>query len=150
MYRRSLLALIDMLLGQGVPVDGIGLQGHLPTDAPFDPDAFGRFLEEIAKRGLFIEITELDVNDNALPDDIDLRDRHVAEIYARFLDVVLANNAVRSITFWQLCDRASFYYSNAVYIEPSASRRPRPLLFDLRLRPKPAFTAVIEALKRAR
>ena len=148
-YRKGLLSLLDRLLDQGVPIDGVGLQGHLQPDIPFEPEAFTEFLDEIARRGLFIEITELDVNDKSFPHDIPARDARVAETYARFLGAVFANRAVRSISFWQLGDRASYYYFNAIYSEPSASRRPRPLLFDLRLLPKPALDAVIEALQRA-
>jgi endo-1,4-beta-xylanase len=149
LYRKGLLSLLDHLLDQGVPLDGVGLQGHIQSDVPFDPEAYAAFLDEIAHRGLFIEITELDVNDKSFPDDILARDLKVAEAYKRFLNVALANKAVRSISFWQLGDRASFYYFNAVYSQPSASRRPRPLLFDLSMRPKPAFNAVIEALQQA-
>lgn len=148
-YRKALLTLLDHLLDQGVPIDGVGLQGHIQSGVPFRPDAFGVFLEEIARRGLFIEITELDVNDDKFPDDVTARDLKVAEAYRRLLDVVLANEAVKSISFWQLGDRNSYYYYRASYSDPSAARRPRPLLFDHRSRPKPAFNAVIEALQRA-
>jgi len=89
------------------------------------------------------------VNDKGFPDDIAARDARVAEAYRRFLGIVLANKSVRSISFRQLADRASHYFANAAYTEPGGSRRPRPLLFDLRYRPKPALEAVLEALKRA-
>ena len=148
-YRKALLTLLDHLLDQGVPIDGVGLQGHIQSGVPFRPDAFGAFLNEIARRGLFIEMTELDVNDDKFPDDVAARDLKVAEAYTRMLNVVLANEAVKSISFWQLADRNSHYYYTASYSKPSASRRPRPLLLDHRSRPKPAFNAVAEALRRA-
>lgn len=149
LYRRGLLALLDLLLDQGAPLDGVGLQGHIQSGVPFNDAAYAEFLNEISKRGLFIELTELDVNDKGFPDDIAARDARVADAYRRFLGIVLANKSVRSISFWQLADRASHYFADASYTEPGVSRRPRPLLFDLRYRPKPAFEAVLEVLKQA-
>lgn len=146
-FRRNLLTLIARLQDEGVPLDGIGLQGHLPPRAPFDPDGFLEFLAEIERRGLFIEITELDVDDSAFPDSVEERDRLVADAYRRFLSRVLENRAVRSVTFWQLGDRASWYFSRSVYSAPASPRRPRPLLYDLRMEPKPAFDAVAAALE---
>lgn len=146
-YRRNLLFLIDRLQDEGVPIDGVGLQGHLQSGVPFDLDAFAGFLAEIERRKLFIEVTELDINDSRFADDEGERDRAVADLYRRYLDRVLANAAVRSLTFWQLGDRESWYYPASVYKEPASLRRPRPLLFDLRMRPKPALYAVIAALQ---
>ncbi|MBT3069817.1 endo-1,4-beta-xylanase [Rhodomicrobium sp. Az07] len=147
-YRKRLLYVIDRLQDAGVPLDGIGLQGHLQPDKPFDPDGFGAFLDEIARRKLFIEITELDVNDASFPDDIAQRDQAVAATYRRFLRTALANPAVRSLGFWQLGDAASWYVAESVEADPSSRRRPRPLLYDVDMRPKTAFDAVADELRR--
>jgi endo-1,4-beta-xylanase len=147
-YRRRLLHVIGRLQDAGVPLDGIGLQGHLRPDKPFDPDGFGAFLDEIARRKLFIEITELDVNDACFPDDIASRDQAVAATYRRFLRTALANPAVRSLSFWQLGDGASWYFAQSVDESPSGQRRPRPLLYDADMRPKLAFDAVADELRR--
>jgi len=147
-YRRRLLYVIDRLQDAGVPLDGIGLQGHLQPDKPFDLDGFGAFLDEIARRKLFIEITELDVNDASFPDDVAARDRAVAETYRRFLRTALANPAVKSLSFWQLGDGASWYFAQSVDDNPSSQRRPRPLLYDGNMRPKAAFDAVADELRR--
>ena len=146
-YRRNLLFLIDRLQEAGVPIDGVGLQGHLQSAVRFDLDAYGQFLTEISNRKLFIELTEIDVNDEDFSDDENSRDKQVADFYRRYLDCVLANRAVKSVTFWQLGDKASWYFERSVREEPKSKRRPRPLLFDLRMRPKPALFAVIDALR---
>ncbi len=146
-FRRNLLLLIDQLQDQGVPLDGVGLQGHLRSDVSFNPDTFAAFLDQIEKRKLFIEITELDVNDISYPDDIEARDRAVAGLYRDYLTIALANRAVKSLTFWQLGDKESWYFANSIHQNPGALRRPRPLLFDLRMRPKPALFTVLDALR---
>jgi endo-1,4-beta-xylanase len=146
-YRRNLLFLIDRLQDAGVPIDGIGLQGHLQSAVHFDLEAYGQFLAEIQSRKLFIEITEVDINDERFPEDENGRDKAVADFYRQYLDCVLANRAVKGVTFWQLGDRASWYFERSVGEDPKSKRRPRPLLFDLRMRPKPAFFAVVAALR---
>jgi endo-1,4-beta-xylanase len=146
-YRRNLLFLIDRLQDAGVPIDGIGLQGHLQSAVHFDLEAYGEFLAEISSRKLFIEVTEADVNDDAFPADENSRDLAVADLYRRYLDCVFANQAVKSLTFWQLGDRASWYFEGSAREDPKSKRRPRPLLFDLRMRPKPALFAVMDALR---
>jgi endo-1,4-beta-xylanase len=147
-FRRNLLLILDRLLDQGIPIDGVGLQGHLQSSVRFDIDAYVEFLGEIERRKLFLEITELDINDDAYPDDEARRDAEVAAAYRRYLTGVLTLRNLRSLTFWQLGDRSSWYFSNSVHQSPSSRRRPRPLLFDLRMRPKPALVAVLESLDR--
>jgi endo-1,4-beta-xylanase len=146
-YRKRLLVLIDSLLDAGVPLDGIGLQGHIEPDVKFIPESYAEFLQAIADRGLEIQITELDVNDESFPDDIEQRDIMVAEVYSRFLQAALANRNVKLVATWQMFDRASFYHRDWLEKFPSAERRPRPLLFDLQLNKKPSYFAVAEAFK---
>ncbi len=51
------IAHIRELLAAGVPIEGIGVQGHLHGDS-FDPAALQHSLDELAKLGLPIRVTE--------------------------------------------------------------------------------------------
>lgn len=144
MHRKRLLRLIDDLQGRGVPLDGIGLQGHLAPPAPFQPEAFLAFCEQIAGRGLEIQITELDVLDTSFPDDIAARDALVARQYSRFLRSALQCRAVTVVATWHLADHFSYPYRQSVKERAVAARRPRPLLFDDRQQRKPAWYAVAQ------
>jgi len=147
-FRPLLLGLVDRLLDQGVRLDAIGLQSHLQARVPFDAERFGAFLAEIAKRGLDIYCTEIDVNDEGLPDSIAGRDAAVAARLSEFLKVVLAEPRVRMLTFWQMGDRFSWYRSPYYLKGASAERRrvpARPCLYDDALNPKPAWHALADA-----
>lgn len=148
-YRQRLLVLIDSLLDAGVPLDGIGLEGHIQPDVKFIPERFAEFLQAIADRGLEIQITELDVNDQSFPDDVQQRDAMVAEVYSRFLGTALANRNVKLVVTWQMTDRTAYYYNESLGNFPEAERRPRPLLFDLEFNKKPSYYAVAETFMNA-
>ncbi|MFM8258445.1 MAG: endo-1,4-beta-xylanase [Vulcanococcus sp.] len=146
--RRSLLTLIDELQRQGAPLDAIGLQAHLLAPAQGTPEfrSLPAFLTELRRRGLQLEITELDVSDRALPADPALRDSLVAATYDAFLKAVLTEPAVRRITSWGLSDRDT-WLNQAL---PRADGLPqRPLPYDAALHAKPARSSIAARLQPA-
>ena len=148
--RRGLLALLDQLLVAKAPVQAVGIQSHLSLGMAFDPAGFARFLDEIAVRGLRVMLSELDVLDASAPAGTDMRDQLVADLYARYLAVALAQPAVVAAVTWGLSDR----YTWLVPASNPQFRRPdglpcRPLPFDAEFRPKPAYAALRRALEQA-
>ena len=150
--RRVLLDMLDGFKKRGTPIDAVGLQSHLSIAdmTHFDDAGFSRFLDELAARGLEVMLTELDCIDKGAPSDVAARDAAVAAAYKHYLDVALANRAVTVVINWGLSDRSSWVISGG---DPLAKRedglRPRPLLLDTDLRPKPAYFAIAEALRHA-
>lgn len=145
--RHALLALIDALQQQGAPLDAIGLQAHLLAPAEGKPEfrSLPGFLAELRRRGLQLEITELDVSDRALPADQAVRDTRVAATYDAFLNAVLAEPGVRRITSWGLSDRDT-WLNKAL---PRADGLPqRPLPYDTALQAKPARSSIAARLQR--
>ena len=138
--RPRLLGLVDSLLDQGLPLHAVGLQGHIVPEWGSSDEIFQSFLAEVAKRGVDIYITELDMSDKTFPADLKARDAAMAARYASFLTHVLAVPEVRIIETWQLADKYSWYRD----LKPDA----RPLLFDAALKPKPARDALAQALQR--
>lgn len=146
--RRAYLKAIDHLLDREVPLQAVGIQGHLLADGfgrRFDEKSYRAFLQELADRGLPVLITELDVLDEGLPKDTRRRDRMVADVYRRYLDVTLDDTNVKAVVAFGLTDRHSWLDEEPR--EDGAHRR--PLLFDRRLRPKPAYDAVSRAFRHA-
>ena len=147
--RKHMLALLDGLLKRGVPVQALGLQGHLSAfGAKVDQIKLRSFLGEIEARGLAILITELDVDDESGPRDIALRDQAVADEARRFLDVVLDSRKLKTVLTWSLSDR---------YLDPPDSWRlklsgwrDRRVPYDADLRPKPLRAALAQAFQAAR
>jgi endo-1,4-beta-xylanase len=148
--RRATLQVIDWLLGKDVPVHALGIQAHLLADRfaeRFNARAYLRFLDEVADRGLKVLITELDVLDDGLPADITVRDRGVADVYRRYLDVTLDHKAVKALITFGLSDRYTWLQEDLPR-EDGAPRRPLPFT-DEGLRPKPAYRALSHSLKNA-
>ena len=147
--RAGFLQVIDMLLGQGVPVHAAGIQAHLTYRnfaREFDPNAYRAFLAALAARGLTIMITEMDVLDDGLKKDIPSRDAGVADVYARYLAVALDEPAVKVFLTFGLSDRYTWLQEDM----PRGDRAPRrPLPFDANLQPKPAYNAIVQAFANA-
>ena len=148
--RAALLDRLDGLRTAGAPIDGVGLQSHLTLDRPFDEEGFAVFLRRISERGLRIVATELDVLDIGAPSAIKPRDQAVADMYRRYLEVLLASPAVCGVVTWGLSDR----YTWLTRATSQGFARPdglptRPLPFDGDLRPKPACRAMLDAFRAA-
>ena len=146
--QEAILSVIDTLQKQNVPLDAIGIQAHLLAAYwdSFNPRQYRKFLKRISDRGLKILITEMDVLDDGLPAAIGPRDRGVAEIYADYLDVTLANPAVKSLITFGLTDRYTWLQEDYPR-EDGAARRPLP--YDEDLNGKPALRALRRELRSA-
>jgi endo-1,4-beta-xylanase len=151
--RTALINLIGRMQRSGTPVDAVGIQAHLACAGgpPFSPVRLRRFLAELAGLGMTIQITELDVTDENAPADTAVRDRLVADTYARFLDAALDEPAVKMVMTWGLSDRHSWIVRKETHesnwrTDGSPSR---PLPFDAELKPKPAFEAIAQAFAHA-
>jgi endo-1,4-beta-xylanase len=143
--RQGLLTLVDRLQQQGVPLHGIGFQGHLDTRKAPDDERFAAFAQQFADRGLDVYITELDVNDAALPDDIAVRDALVARRYADFLSAALKITRLKAVITWQLSDRYTWLRDPEVQRKLGTNRPPRSLPFDRDMQRKSAWLAMARA-----
>ena len=138
------LKLIESWRKRGVPIDGFGLEAHLRPEIPFDALPYRVFLKDLASLGLIIHVTELDVQDRALPADRTLRDRIVADTAGRFLDVVLDEPAVRAVLCWGLA-----HGTGSLDLDPATRRadglmsRGAPL--DRAMRPTAMYHAIARA-----
>jgi endo-1,4-beta-xylanase len=147
--RAATLAYLDQLIGEGVPVDALGVQAHLQAETfldTFDPEGYRSFLSDVADRDLRILVTEMDVLDGGLPAEPGPRDAAVADVYATYLDVVLDEPAVVALTTFGLSDRYTWLQED--YPRSDGAPR-RPLPYDEQLRPKPAFDALRSGLRAA-
>ena len=150
--RKALLGVVDRFKKNNVPIDCVGLHAHLLTEynPQFNDKLLENFLQEISSRGVKIVIAELDVGDKGSPADVKVRDAEVAALYKRFLDIALANPAVHQVITWGLTDRDSWVVRGDMKVfKRNDDATPRPLPFDRRYRPKPAFYAIADAFKAA-
>jgi endo-1,4-beta-xylanase len=151
--RRAFLRLVRSLKKEQAPLDGVGLQTHLDlSKGKLAQGAVRSFLRELADCGVDITITELDVKEYDHGAPLDERDRRVADETRRFLDIALAEPAVRGVVTWGLSDRHSWLTEN-----PSQAQRApdgslllnRGLPYDDQYREKPMYWAVSKSLQRS-
>ncbi len=146
--RKAVLALLEKLKSQGAPIYGLGIQGHLRVDRPFDPSVFATFLRQVANLGLKILITELDVDDRKLTQTQSERDRLVANMATSFITVALAERAVEGLLTWGLSDRYSWLNSSANPTRTDGTMN-RCLPYDENFERKPFWFALSNGFKYA-
>lgn len=155
--RAGLLALVRTLVAQRVPLHRVGIQAHLNlAHGPLALAELREFIGAVARLGLEVSITELDVRERDLILPVEARDRLVAEHVAAFLDCVLAEPVVRSLSCWGLSDRFSWL----IVTDEDRARFPgawaggstpglnRGLPYDAAGQAKPMRAAIIDALAR--
>jgi len=137
--RQALLKLVKDLLGRGVPLHGIGLQGHLLDKYEIDTSGTHDFVSEIRSLGLSVHITELDVVDDSLPGAIPARDAVVAARAYDFLDAVFAAARPSMVGTWGITDRHTWV---PMYHKRADGLINRPLPLDDHYRPTPLWSVI--------
>lgn len=145
--RAAVLNLVRGMKQRGVPLDAVGIQSHIHagTGEVYGP-GLQRFMADLHSLGLKILLTEMDVNDRALPADIPTRDRAVAEVYRNYLDLTLANPNVIALLTWGLTDRYTWLNGEGARKDKLPERA---LPFDADLHPVPAYIAEVQAIQNA-
>jgi len=144
---------------RGVPIDGVGLQLHLPGP-DLDNSALAANIARLTALGLQVHITELDVPLPASPSidstdrlahndprNSDPRDKDLlrqAQVYRSVVHACLQNPGCTAIQTWGFTDKYSWIGSH------SHGTRGRALWFDQTYQPKPAYDAVLQELTASR
>lgn len=142
--RARTVELLRGLIADGVPVHGVGMQGHWTMTWP-PVDLIDQAISAYSELGLRVEITELDVSfydwndhstrfDSFTPGMDEALARRYGEIFAVLREHA---DAIDAVTFWGAADDVSWLN----YI-PVRGRPNYPLLFDRDHQPKAAFFAV--------
>ena len=138
---RAFVDLAADFIEQGVPIDGVGIQGHVFVAAP-RPESLRSFLADLAELGLEIELTELDVTRIAMLGPL-LSGRELfeaqADVYRDLAAACVDTPACRGITVWGI-DDANTWFDRLSPFDLFAPHE--PLLLDRSLHPKPAYYAV--------
>ncbi len=156
--------LVNEMIGEGLRVDGIGLQGHLMLDSSPAAD-YDKAITALATTGVKLMVTELECS--ALPNpyadgnsSAEISDRFAyrpemdpyreglpknvikqwENRYLDFFKVLLKHrDVIDRVTFWGLNDDNSWRNSS-----PIPGRKDYPLLFDRNNEPKPLYYKLIE------
>ena len=166
--RESVIRIIRDLQAKGVPVNGIGLQGHWGLDYP-PLDELETCIIAYAELGLDVVVTEMDMDmlpspgpytgaditthyasrkeidpwPDGLPDSMHVV---VSNRYAAFFELLNRHrDKISRVTLWGVQDGASWRNN-----WPVRGRTAYPLLFDRNYKPKPALQAIVKVLKENR
>ncbi len=150
-HRLGVLRLLEGLRKGGVPIDALGIQGHVTATA--DQGAIQRrekdwrgFLDEVTGMGFQLLVTEFDVDDRDIAGDAAERDRQVADYGKHWAEIVLSYPQTTTFVTWGLSDRFSWLDS----FRPRADgQHKRGDLYDDDFKPKPLRKALIEAFTAA-
>ena len=161
--RRGAVALMRGLLDAGVPVDGIGMQGHYRMDWPI-LEQLDSTIAAFGELGIDVMVTELDMDvlpraaagdeaeigmraqwrqeldpyRDSLPTEVQTAlARRYGQLFSVFTD---HRDRLGRVTFWGVHDAASWLND-----WPVAGRTSYPLLFGGDAAPKDAFWSVLDA-----
>jgi endo-1,4-beta-xylanase len=152
--REKIIRLIKDLQAQGIPIHGMGLQGHWAVNEPSEQQ-LDKTLADFSSLGLKIQITELDISvypkehdaREGKPEDTNTsftaeREQKQLAVYKMCFELFRKyRKQIQSITFWNISDRSSWLDNF-----PVRNRKDYPLLFDANLMPKKAFWEVVKGL----
>jgi GH35 family endo-1,4-beta-xylanase len=143
----SSMVLLKRLIQDGVPIHGVGIQGHWSTaNVPYA--AIDKAIADYASLGLKVSITELDVTIRGAsggqfgrgrgavtpPSAQDLQAQ--ADAYAKLFAIFVKHkDKLERVTFWGLSDRRTWRFGQ------------HPLIFDATNQRKPAYAAIVDALR---
>jgi endo-1,4-beta-xylanase len=112
---------IRVLLKQGTPLAGIGVQGHLHGES-FDPEALNHALNELAKIGLPIRVTEFNMpgQRSAFMRRRDLKltpeqEQAKAKALTDYYRICFAHPAIEGILMWGFWEGANWIRQSSLY-----------------------------------
>jgi endo-1,4-beta-xylanase len=147
--RERIYQVVKGLKDKGVPIHGVGLQGHWALTEP-TADELETSITKFAGLGLQVQVTELDVSIHPKEHERrtetftgkveytpEIEAKQVAQ-YKMLFDVLRKHRkAITGVTFWNLSDKSSWLDNF-----PVRGRKDYPLLFDEKYQPKKAFFVV--------
>jgi endo-1,4-beta-xylanase len=129
-------AMVKDFKQRGVPIDGVGLQMHVPA-LSVDTPALATNIARLAALDVSIPV---DSNGLSLPADLTRQ----ADIYRGIVRACLNSKGCTAIQTWGFTDRYSWIGSH------SRGARGQALLFDREYHAKPAYDAVLQELSAGR
>ena len=149
--RERIYQLMKKLKDKGVPIHGVGLQGHWSI---YEPSAaeLEASITKFASLGLELQFTEVDVSVYPKQHERstepfrgiaeytpDMEQKQTAQ-YKMLFDIFRKHkDVITSVTFWNLSDKSSWLDNF-----PIPKRKDFPLLFDKDFKPKKAFWEVVK------
>ena len=137
----GVLRLIDRWLAAGVPLDRVGIQGHMVAGLTPSRDQWREAIRRFGDRGLKVHLSELDVRSRHLKGAEKGRQLAAARAFHDAVAACVDEPACDRVTVWGLTSRWSWMNRH--------EHREDPVLYDAEHTRLPAWFAVEAALARA-
>ena len=150
--REKIIRMIKDLKAKGIPIHGVGLQGHWAINEP-SKEQLEKTLKDFSALGLTMHVTELDIS--VYPKEHNARERKAEdydtaftsekemkqiEVYKNCFELFKKyRENISSVTFWNISDRRSWLDNF-----PVRGRKDYPLLFDAQLKPKKVYWEILK------
>lgn len=131
----GILAFVKGMRARGIPIDGVGFQGHIAVNP--DLVSYAANMKRFNDAGFETAYTEVDVGLHLPASQAELQDQ--ATTYAGMLNVCLQAPNCHTFVTWGFTDRHSWISSQIPGYGDA-------LPFDVALNPKPAYWAMINRL----
>lgn len=149
--RGAVMMLLRRLKARNVPIHAVGVQSHLMANGPQPGVGLLNFIREARKMGVDVYITELDVNTRGLEGGPEAQDYAVAQVYRKYLGLVLPEPNVPIALTWGITNaHTPLNELNMEWAKREDGARQRPLPFDDNMGAAPAFTALRNAIDSSR
>lgn len=147
--RERIFKLVKGLQDAGVPIHGVGLQGHWSVSNP-SREELEKSIKMFSSIGLQVQVTELDVSvysgrqggqliqgrrDTTAVFTPEMEQQQLEKYKMMFEVFRQYKKELTGVTFWNISDRSSWL--------DGRGRKNFPLLFDKNLQPKKAYWAVV-------
>jgi endo-1,4-beta-xylanase len=141
----AVLAMVKDFKARGVPIDGVGFQGHLALkDGIPDPAILEEHFRQLYKLGVEVRVTEFDLGIAGAPGTEQERLAMQAKYYKEFLNVCLGALNCTGFQMWGFSDK----YSWVQNVDVDGSSVPnKPLIFDVNYGRKPSYYGLQDALR---
>lgn len=126
---------------RGVPIDGIGMQMHIDGAHPPTKDEVISNMKRFAALGVDVYVTEFDVNMNDVKAGAREKDQIQGNIYYEMMLACIESKVCKQFAYLGITDAETWYN----YI---GLKDPRPLMFDRKYQPKPAYHSTRAALEK--
>ncbi|QOS77886.1 endo-1,4-beta-xylanase [Paenibacillus sp. JNUCC31] len=142
----DMVKLVEKLLAKGTPIDAVGFQMHVSMYGP-DVKLIREAFNKVAALGVNVQVTELDVSiySNSSEQEMPVTDELMLQQAYRYrelfdlFDELGKRGVMDSVTVWGLADDGTWLDNH-----PVKGRKDAPLLFDRKLKAKPAYWALVD------
>jgi endo-1,4-beta-xylanase len=134
----AMYAMVKSMKDRGIPIDGVAHQLHCIAEVPFNENALRENIRRFRELGLSTSFSEVDVRIK-MPVTAQ-NEAQQCDVYSRLMNIALTEPGAGSMILWGFTDKTS-------WIPRTFPGYGSATILDLKMKPKPAYDALMTTLK---